>query len=123
MGDNDSARACTIGCNPSVEMIDWEVMKYAIVRIGGRQFKIEEGQNLTIDRSNGKINEVLLLVDGDDVKIGRPLVDGIKVKTKIVDEGFEKTEVRRFKAKSRYRKTRGHKQPTTRILIEKIEVK
>jgi len=95
-------------------------MKYAIIRLGGRQFKIEEGQQLTVDRFDGKVNEVLLLVDGETVKIGRPLVEGVTVQTKIVDEGFEKTEIRRFKAKSRYRKTKGHKQPKVTIRIETI---
>lgn len=98
------------------------VMKYAIVRIGGRQFKVEEGKNLTVDRFDGKINEVLLFVDGDKVKIGKPLVSGVKVKTKVIEEGTEKTEVRRFKAKSRYRKVKGHKQPTTKLLVEKLLV-
>jgi len=108
-------------------------MKYAIIRLGGRQFKIEEGQNLTVDRRSPealgegrtdgvKINEVLLFVDGDDVRVGQPLVEGVKVKTKIVDEGFEKTEIRRFKAKARYRKVKGHKQPLTKVLIEKISL-
>jgi len=96
-------------------------MKYAIVRLGGRQFKVEESQTLTVDRFDGKVNEVLLLVDEDDVKIGKPLVEGVKIQTKVVDEGFEKTEIRRFKAKSRYRKVKGHKQPQTTIRIEKIE--
>lgn len=98
-------------------------MKYIVARIGNRQFKVSEGKQLTVDRFDGKINEVLLLVDGDDVKVGRPLVDGVKVKTKIIEEGKVKTEIRRFKAKSRYRKERGHKQPVTKVLIEKIEVK
>jgi large subunit ribosomal protein L21 len=96
-------------------------MKYAIIRIGGRQFKIEEDQQLTVDRFDGKVDEVLLLVDGDDVRIGRPLVEGVKIKTKIVDEGFAKTEIRRFKAKSRYRKKKGHKQPKTTIRVETIK--
>jgi large subunit ribosomal protein L21 len=96
-------------------------MKYVIARIGNRQFKLEEGRQLTVDRFDGKINEVLLFVDGDDIRVGRPLVEGVKIKTKIVDEGFEKTEIRRFRAKSRYRKTRGHKQPKTMIRIEKIQ--
>ncbi len=95
-------------------------MKYAVVRIGGRQFRIEEGQTLTVDRFDGKIREVLLFVDGDDVRIGKPLVSGVEVKTKVIEEDFEKTEIRRFKAKSRYRKTTGHKQPVTKLLIEKI---
>ena len=96
-------------------------MKYAVIRLGNRQFKVEEGQNLTVDRFDGKISEVLLLVDGETVKIGKPLVEGVKIRTKIIDEGFEKTEIRRFKAKSRYRKVKGHKQPKTTIRIETME--
>jgi large subunit ribosomal protein L21 len=98
-------------------------MKYIVARIGNRQFKLNEGSQVTVDHFDGKINEILLLVDGDDVKIGRPLVDGVRVKTKVVADGFEKTEIRRFKAKSRYRKKKGHKQPVTKLVIEKIEVR
>jgi large subunit ribosomal protein L21 len=96
-------------------------MKYAIIRLGGRQFRVEEGQQLTVDRFDGKVDEVLLFVDGDDVRIGKPLVGDVKIKTKIVDEGFAKTEIRRFKAKSRYRKKKGHKQPKTTIRVETIK--
>ncbi len=97
-------------------------MKYVVARIGGRQFRIEEGQELTVDRFDGKVEEVLLFVDGDNVKIGKPLVEGVKVKTKVLEEGKVKTEIRRFKAKSRYRRKLGHKQPVTKFLIEKISV-
>ena len=97
-------------------------MKYVIIRLGGRQFKIKEGQRLTVDRFDGKVDEVLLLVDGETVKIGQPLVEGVKIETKIVDEGFEKTEIHRFKAKSRYRKTKGHKQPKMTIRIEGVSL-
>ncbi len=82
--------------------------------------RVEEGQELTVDRFDGKISEVLLFVDGDDVRIGKPLVEGVKVKTKVLEEGKVKTEIRRFKAKSRYRKVKGHKQPVTKVLIENI---
>ena len=99
------------------------IMKYIIARIGGRQFKLEESQTLTVDRFDGKVEEILLFVDDDDVRIGKPLVSGVKVKTKIVEEGKVKTEIRRFRAKSRHRRKLGHKQPTTTIRIEKIEVK
>lgn len=95
-------------------------MKYAVVRLGGRQFRIAGGQKLTVDCFDGKISEVLLFVDGEEVRIGKPLVEGIKVKTKVLEEGKVKTEIRRFKAKSRYRKKMGHKQPVTKVLIEKI---
>jgi len=95
-------------------------MKYIVARIGNRQFKLSEGDQVTVDRFDGKVNEVLLLVDGETVKIGKPLVEGVKIKTKVLEEGFEKTEIRRFKAKARYRKVKGHKQPVTKVLIEKI---
>jgi large subunit ribosomal protein L21 len=95
-------------------------MKYVVARIGGRQYRLEEGQQIIVDRTGGNIDEVLLFVDGEDVRIGRPLVNAVKIKAKVVDEGFEKTEVRRFKAKSRYRKKKGHKQPKSTILVEEI---
>ena len=98
-------------------------MKYVIARIGGRQFKLEEGKTLTVDRFDGKVEEVLLFVDEDEVRIGRPLVAGVTIKTKVLEEGKVKTEIRRFRAKSRHRRTLGHKQPTTTIRIEKIEVR
>ena len=98
-------------------------MKYVVAEIGGRQFKLSEGDQFTVDRFDGKINEVLLFVNGDKVKIGKPRVSGVTVQAKVLEEGKVKTEVRRFKAKSRYRKKKGHKQPVTKILIEKIEVK
>jgi len=96
-------------------------MKYAVVRIGNRQFRVKEGQQLTVDRFDGQVDEVLLFVDGEDVRIGQPLVKNVKVKTKIVDEGYVKTEIRRFKAKSRYRRKKGHKQPVTTVKIESIK--
>lgn len=98
-------------------------MKYAVARIGGRQFRLEEGQQITVDRTDSEIGEVLLYVDGDDVRIGQPLLENVKIEAKVVGEGFKKTEVRRFRAKSRYRKKKGHKQPKTTLLVERIRVK
>lgn len=98
-------------------------MKYVVARIGGRQFRLEEGQELTVDRFDGKVSDILLFVDGDEIKIGRPLVEGVKVETKILEEGRIKTEIRRFRAKSRHRRKIGHKQPTTKFRVEKIEDK
>lgn len=96
-------------------------MKYVVARIGSRQFKLSEGDNLTVDRFDGKVGDVLLFVDDEKIKVGKPLVSGVKIKTKVLEEGHEKTEVRRFRAKSRYRKVKGHKQPVTKILVERIE--
>lgn len=95
-------------------------MKYVVAKVVGRQFKLAEGDQITVDRFDGQINDVLLWVDGGQVEIGRPLVSGVTVKTKVLEEGRQKTEVRRFKAKSRYRKKKGHQQPVTKVLIEEI---
>lgn len=98
-------------------------MKYVVARIGNRQFRLGEGQQVAVDRVDGKVSEVLLFVDNGNVQIGRPLVSGVRVKTKVLEEGKDKKIiVRRFKAKSRYRKTKGHRQPITKLLVEKIEV-
>jgi len=96
-------------------------MKYVVAKIGGRQFRLEEGQTLTVDRFDGEISEVLLFVDGDSVRIGKPLVEDVKVKTEVLEEGKIKTEIRRFRAKSRHRRVKGHKQPVTKFRVESIK--
>lgn len=123
MGDADLSRFSPLGCNSLLKKVTIApAMKYAVVRIGSRQFKVKEGQNLTVDRFDGKISDVLLCVDGDKVSVGEPLVKAAKIKARVLGEGQKKTEIRRFKAKSRYRKKTGHKQPVTKLLIERIEV-
>lgn len=102
-------------------------MKHAVIEIGGNQYLVAEGDELLIDRldieegKNFKIDNVLLTADEGKVEIGTPLVEGVDVVGKILShEKGEKIRVSRFRAKSRYRKTKGFRAALTRIKIEKI---
>lgn len=99
-------------------------MTYSVVKITGKQFKVQVGQTLTVDRLEAeegeivKLDEVLLSVDGDKVEIGTPTLSGHVVEAKVVSHTKgEKIRVSTFKAKSRYRKTKGHRQYETNLEI------
>jgi large subunit ribosomal protein L21 len=98
--------------------------KYAVIRILGRQYKVTEGMELVVDKMNDLrlVPEVLMVVDGDKVKIGKPVLKDAKVTLKVLKEMEmgEKMEVYHFKAKSRYRKHTGFRPQYTRILVTKI---
>lgn len=102
-------------------------MQYAVVKIGGSQYKVKEGDQITVDRLPQKEGEeiefsnVLLVVDDGEVKIGQPTVPQTQIKAKVLSqERGEKIRVARFKAKSRYRKVKGFRASFTKIKIEKI---
>jgi len=100
----------------------------AVVKTGGKQFVVREGDKIKIEKVDvemGKPVEVEVLMvaeeDGSDVKVGAPVVKGAKVVTKLLAQGrAKKIIVGKFKNKSRYRRSAGHRQPFTQILIEKI---
>lgn len=98
--------------------------KYAVVRIKGHQYKVAEGQEILVDKlGSDKVEpEVLLLVEEDKVTVGKPTVSEAKVKIKILtpEEKGEKIHVRKYKAKSRYRRHLGFRPRFTRLLVEKI---
>jgi len=100
--------------------------KYAVIRLGGRQYKVSEGQEITIDKMTDlkAVSEVLLIADGDSVKVGKPVLKDAKVTFKVVKdvEKGEKVDVYHFKAKSRYKKHTGFRPQHTRILVEKISI-
>lgn len=110
-------------------------MKYAIVNIAGKQYKVEEGQELLVDRLSSQgiapsadkmatkaiFDEVLLVVDGDKTTIGAPHVAGSKVEVEVLgEEKGEKIRVVKYKSKSRYRKTRGFRALHSKVKITKI---
>lgn len=104
-------------------------MKYAVVKIGGSQYKVREGDEFEVDRLPQKEGEliefpqVLLLVDDGVVKIGQPQIEKAKIQAKILaHQKGEKIRVARFRAKSRYRKVTGFRALLTRIKIEKIAI-
>lgn len=98
--------------------------KYAVIRIKGNQYKASVGEEILIDKiGNDKLEpEVLLLVEDEKVRIGKPNVAGVKIKIKVVteEEKGKKLYIRKYKAKSRYRRKYGFRPRYTRILIEKI---
>ena len=101
-------------------------MKYAVIKTGGKQYKVTEGQSLLVEKLNIEKNkpiefdQVLLLVEDDKAKIGQPLVDA-KVRAKVLDQvKTEKIDVFKYKAKTGYHKKIGHRQNLTKIQIEKI---
>jgi len=100
---------------------------YAIVEIGGQQFKVVKNQKLFVnllEQAEGaelEMNKVLLLADGEQIKVGTPVVDGAKVKAKVMGH-VKADKVLVFKKKRRkgYQKMNGHRQPMTQIQIEEI---
>lgn len=99
--------------------------KYAVVRVGGKQYKVVEGKEILVDKlvdPKKFETEVLLLVDDDKVKVGKPVLKDVKVSFKVVTdlEKGEKVEIYKFKAKSRYKRHTGFRPQYTRLLVEKI---
>ena len=100
---------------------------YAIIKTGGKQYKVSEGDVVFIEKLNAEegasvtFDEVLTIVDGDTVKIGTPTVSGASVTAKVEANGkAKKIRVFKYKAKSNYRRRAGHRQPYTKVVIEKI---
>ena len=101
---------------------------YAVVKTGGKQYKVKEGGSLKIEKLEAQPGatldlDVLLVADedGKNVKVGTPNVSGAKVTAKVVEHGrAAKIRVVKYKPKSRYTRVNGHRQPFTQISIEKI---
>ncbi len=102
---------------------------YAIVEIGGQQFKVQKEQKLFVNLleyqagSDLEIDKVMLLADGEHIQVGTPVVEGARVKAKVLDH-VKADKILVFKKKRRkgYQKMNGHRQPMTRIQIEDITV-
>jgi large subunit ribosomal protein L21 len=101
---------------------------YAVVATGGKQYRVEEGEVLKVEKLPGEVgeeivlNDVLLYSDGENVNIGQPKVDGASVKAEIVEQGrLKKVIIFKYKRRKRYRKKQGHKQHFTDIRIKQIE--
>lgn len=100
---------------------------YAVIETGGKQYKVSEGESIFIEKlevaegENVTFDKVLVLADGDDVKFGAPVVDGASVTAKVEKQGkAKKIYVFKMKRKKNYRRKKGHRQPFTKVAIEKI---
>lgn len=98
---------------------------FAVIKTGGKQYRVSQGDELNVELLGAEPGDVVelpvLLVGGDDVKVGAPFVEGATVKAEVVENGrHRKVRVYKFKAKSRYRRHNGHRQPYTRVRITEI---
>ena len=105
-------------------------MKYAVIATGGKQYKVEEGAILEVEKLDVEadkeltFDQVLLYVADDTVVVGQPTLTDITVTAKVLDQiKGEKIRVAKFKAKARYRKVTGHRQRLTRVQISDIAAK
>lgn len=101
---------------------------YAIIKTGGKQYRVQEGDSIFVEKlaadvdSEVVFDQVLAVVNGGDVKVGAPVVEGAKVTAKVLEQGKQKKiRIFKYKAKSNYRKRQGHRQPFTKVEISKIE--
>lgn len=97
---------------------------FAIIATGGKQYKVTEGQVLKVEKLEA-VGEVIfdqvLLVGGENVKIGTPNVNGAKVEATVLgDVKGRKITIRKYKPKVRYRRKTGHRQKYTEVKIDKI---
>lgn len=97
---------------------------YAVVKTGGKQYRVSAGEKLKVEQLTADIgaevvlDQVLLVADGEDVRMGAPLVDGVSVTAKVVAHGRgEKIRIFKMRRRKHYRKTQGHRQNFTEIEI------
>ncbi|MDI3312657.1 MAG: 50S ribosomal protein L21 [Thermoanaerobacterium sp.] len=102
---------------------------YAIIQTGGKQYRVQEGDVLEVEKLNAEPNdvvefsEVLAVSKDDNLQIGSPYVEGAKVQARVLEHGKgKKIIVFKYKPKKNYRRKKGHRQLFTRIEIQKILV-
>ncbi|EIL5478497.1 50S ribosomal protein L21 [Listeria monocytogenes] len=99
---------------------------YAIIETGGKQIKIEAGQEIYVEKLAGEVGDVVtfdkvLFVGGDSAKVGVPFVEGATVTAKVEKQGrAKKLTVYKYKPKKNYHKKQGHRQPYTKLTIDAI---
>lgn len=101
---------------------------YAVIATGGKQYKVETGDVLQIEKIIGDVgtsvsfDQVLMVADGENVTVGAPVVDGTTVRAHIVaQDKAKKILVFKYKRRKRYRRMNGHRQPFTAIKIDSID--
>lgn len=101
---------------------------YAIIETGGKQVKVTEGQEIYVEKVDANLDETVnfdkvLFVGGEDVKVGSPFVEGASVQAKVAKHGRQKKiTVFKYKPKKNYSRKQGHRQPYTKLIVEKISL-
>src|SRR5947209_547434 len=100
---------------------------YAVVRAGGKQYSVREGQLLDVERINGaegdrvELTDVLLLSDGETLTVGTPTIPGARVVAEVLGQArAKKVIVFKYKRKTRYKRKLGHRQPFTQLAVREI---
>ncbi len=100
---------------------------YAVIKTGGKQYRVSPGEVFRVEKINAdvgaqvELNEVLLYSDGSDVKVGRPIIDGMVVKAEVLEHGKgRKVVVMKKKRRQGYKVKRGHRQPYTSLEVKEI---
>ena len=100
---------------------------YAVIKTGGKQYKVSEGESLRVERLTGaegdtiELDQVLMIGDGDNIKVGAPTVAGAKVSATIKSHGRgDKIKVVKFRRRQGYKREQGHRQDYTELLIGPI---
>jgi len=100
---------------------------YAVIKTGGKQYKVAEGDVLRVEKLNAEVEttveltEVLLVANGGDVKVGTPVVEGAKVVAEVLSQGRGAKVINfKYKPKTGYHKKKGHRQSYTEIKITSI---
>ncbi|MCH8221822.1 MAG: 50S ribosomal protein L21 [Chloroflexi bacterium] len=103
---------------------------YAIVRTGGKQYRVRPGDTVSIEKLGGEVgdfvnfDEILMTSVDDKVTVGSPLVENATVRAEITDQGRGKKVIAfRYKNKTRQRTKRGHRQSYTDVLVQDISIK
>ena len=100
---------------------------YAVIETGGKQYRVQEGDTLFVEKLDAEVGDtvdfdkVLIISKDGDLQAGKPYVEGVKVEGNVLEQGkAKKIIVFKYKAKKNYRKKTGHRQPFTKVKIEKI---
>ena len=103
---------------------------YAVIETGGKQYRVSEGDVITVEKlnvedgANVELDKVLILGEGNDIKVGSPYIDGAKIMGRVVESGkAKKVVIYKYKSKKDYRKKQGHRQPYTMIEILSLDGK
>ena len=101
---------------------------FAIVETGGKQYKVIPGQKLKVEKlevatgANLTLDKVLLVADGEDVKVGTPYLEGVRVETKVLSQArHDKVIVFKYHSKTRYKKKKGHRQHYTELEVMSVK--
>ncbi len=100
---------------------------YAVIETGGKQYRVQEGDVLFVEKLDAKegdtvsFDKVLLMSKDDDIVAGKPYVENVKVEANVLEQGkAKKIIVYKYKAKKNYSRKQGHRQPFTKVKVEKI---